>query len=52
MRPTQVRASETGWVIAQSMRPLVNAGDSLIHIAAETGPDRDETAEKRRNGRR
>jgi uncharacterized protein len=51
MRPTQVRASETGWVIAQSMRPLVNAGDSLIHIAAEAGPDREETAEKRRNGR-
>lgn len=51
MRPTQARASETGWVIAQSLRPLVNAGDSLVHIAAETGPDQDESAEKRR-GRR
>jgi uncharacterized protein len=46
MRPTQVRAAETGWVIARSLRPLVNSGDSLIHIAAETGPDRDEPADK------
>lgn len=47
MRPTQVKASETGWVIARSLRPLVNSGDSLVHIAAESGPDRDEPAEKR-----
>jgi len=46
MRPTQVNASETGWVIAHSLRPLVNSGDSLVHIAAEEGPDRDERAEK------
>lgn len=46
MRPTLVRASETGWVIARSLRPLVNSGDSLVHIAAEAGPDRDEQAEK------
>jgi hypothetical protein len=46
MHPTQVRAAETGWVIAQSLRPLVNSGDSLIHIAAEGGPDRDEPAER------
>jgi uncharacterized protein len=45
MRPTQVTAAETGWVIARSLRPLVNSGDSLIHIAAESGPDRDEPAE-------
>jgi uncharacterized protein len=45
MRPTQVRATETGWVIARSLRPLVNSGDSLVHIAAESGPDRDEPAE-------
>jgi predicted deacylase len=45
MHPTQVKAAETGWVIARSLRPLVNSGDSLIHIAAETGPDRDEPAE-------
>jgi predicted deacylase len=47
-RPTNVRASERGWVIAQSLRPLVNLGDSLVHIATETGPDRDEPAEKLR----
>jgi len=46
MRPTQVKASETGWVIAQSLRPLVNSGDSLVHIASARGPDRDERAEK------
>jgi hypothetical protein len=46
MRPTQVKAPETGWVIARSLRPLVNSGDSLIHIAAETGPDRDEPADR------
>lgn len=45
-RPTQVKASETGWVIARSLRPLVNSGDSLVHIAAASGPDRDEPAEK------
>ncbi|MGD2059517.1 MAG: succinylglutamate desuccinylase/aspartoacylase family protein [Acidimicrobiia bacterium] len=48
VRPTQVKASETGWVIARSLRPLVNSGDSLVHIAAQTGPDRDEPAERRR----
>ena len=46
MRPTQVKASETGWVIAQSLRPLVNSGDSLVHIASARGPDRDDPAEK------
>jgi predicted deacylase len=46
MRPTQVKASETGWVIAQSLRPLVNSGDSLVHIASARGPDKDEPAEK------
>lgn len=51
MRPTQVKASETGWVIAQSLRPLVNAGDSLVHVAAEAGPDRDEKAERSGNSR-
>lgn len=47
MRPTQVRATERGSVIALSLRPLVNSGDSLVHIATETGPDRDEPAEKK-----
>lgn len=46
MRPARVKASETGWVIARSLRPLVNSGDSLIHIAAESGPDRDDRAER------
>ena len=48
MRPTQVKATESGWVVALSLRPLVNSGDSLVHIAAESGPDRDEPAEKKR----
>lgn len=48
MRPTQVKATESGWVIAMSLRPLVNSGDSLIHIGAMSGPDRDEPAEKKR----
>ncbi|HEX6222596.1 MAG TPA: succinylglutamate desuccinylase/aspartoacylase family protein [Acidimicrobiia bacterium] len=48
MRPTQVKATESGWVIALSLRPLVNSGDSLVHIAAEAGPDSDEPAEKKR----
>jgi len=48
MRPTQVRAGEGGWVIARSLRPLVNLGDGLIHLGAELGPDRDEPAERKR----
>lgn len=48
VRPTMVKATETGWVIARSIRPMVNAGDALVHVAAETGPDEDEPAEKRR----
>jgi predicted deacylase len=47
-RPTQVRSTETGWVIARSLRPLVNSGDSLVHVATQTGPDRDEPAERKR----
>lgn len=46
-RPVQVKATETGWVIARTLRPLVNSGDALVHIASGTGPDRDEPAEKR-----
>lgn len=46
-RPTKVKATETGWVIARTMRPLVNSGDPLVHIGARSGPDRDEPAEKR-----
>lgn len=48
MRPTQVKATESGWVIAKSLRPLVNSGDSLVHIGSVGGPDRDEPAEMKR----
>lgn len=34
-RPTQVRATTTGWVIARTMRPIVNPGDALVHIAVQ-----------------
>ena len=47
-RPTQVKATESGWVIAKTQRPLVNPGDALVHIASRTGPDSDEPAEKRK----
>ena len=47
VRPTTVKANETGWVIARTLRPLVNSGDALIHIGAKAGPDRDDQAEKR-----
>ena len=47
-RPVQIKATETGWVIARTLSPLVNSGDALVHIASGTGPDRDEPAEKRR----
>lgn len=50
-RPTTVKSTETGWVIAQSLHPLVISGDPLVHIAAESGPDNDEPAEKRRRKR-
>lgn len=45
-RATGVKATLTGWVIACTVRPLVNLGDALVHIAAETGPDIDEPAER------
>lgn len=48
MHPSQAKATESGWVIARSLRPLVNSGDSLVHIATAGGPDRDEPAEKKR----
>lgn len=48
-RPSRVKTPDTGWVIARTLRPLVNQGDALVHVAAETGPDRDDPAEKRRS---
>lgn len=44
-RPSRVKSSETGWVIARSLKPIVNSGDALVHIACESGPDRDDRAE-------
>lgn len=49
-RPAKIRASAAGWVIAQSLHPLVAPGDALVHLATEMGPDRDEPAERRRRG--
>lgn len=49
IRPSRVKSSETGWVIARSLKPLVNSGDVLVHIAAKSGPDRDDPAEKGRS---
>jgi predicted deacylase len=46
-RATRVRATHTGWIIASTVRPLVNLGEALVHIAAEVGPDIDEPAERR-----
>lgn len=46
-RPVQVKATQTGWVIAKTLRPLVNSGDALVHIGSGAGPDMDEPAEKR-----
>jgi hypothetical protein len=46
-RPTRVKATSTGWVIACTLKPLVNLGDALIHIGTDAGPERDEPAERR-----
>jgi predicted deacylase len=48
MRPTMVKASSSGWVIARTLSPLVNPGDALLQLATEEGPDVDEPAERRR----
>jgi predicted deacylase len=48
IRPTEVKSTQSGWVIARTLRPLVNSGDALANIAAEIGPERDEPAERRR----
>lgn len=47
-RPARILATESGWVLARTLRPLVNSGDSLVHIGTERGPDRDEPAERKR----
>jgi len=48
VRPTQVKTTYSGWVIARTLSPLVNPGDPLMHVATESGPDQDEPAERRR----
>jgi predicted deacylase len=47
-RPTKIRSSSSGWVIAQSLNPLISPGDALVNLATEVGPDRDEPPERRR----
>jgi len=47
VRPTRVKTTTSGWVIARTLNPLVNPGDPLLHVAAEHGPDVDEPAERR-----
>jgi hypothetical protein len=47
-RPTAATASASGFVVARTLRPLVNSGDALVHIASERGPYLDEPAERRR----
>lgn len=49
-RPTKIRANAAGWVIAQTLHPLVAPGDALVHLATEMGPERDEPAERRLRG--
>ena len=38
LRPTTVKATSTGWVIARTLSPLVNPGDPLLHVAADDEP--------------
>ncbi len=47
-RPTHVKASATGVVIARTLNPLVSQGDALVHIAVPKVEGRDEPAESRR----
>ncbi len=34
-RPTRVKAPADGWVISRTLRPLVNPGDALVHVAKD-----------------
>lgn len=51
VRPTLVKAAHSGWVIAKTLKPLVNPGDALVHIARQQGPDKDEPAERTKRRR-
>lgn len=50
-RPTRIRSTIDGWVIAHTLTPLIAPGDALVHVATGTGPDRDEPADRRRRRR-
>ncbi len=47
-RPTRVRATTSGFVIARTQTPLVAQGDALVHLAVPGAEGRDEPAERRR----
>lgn len=47
-RPTLIKATAAGTVIAHTLNPLVSQGDALIHIAVPQAEGRDEPAEPRR----
>jgi len=47
-RPTSATALSSGFVVAHTLRPLVNLGDALVHIASQQGPYVDEPAERHR----
>lgn len=46
-RPSAIRSNLDGWVIARTLNPLLAAGEALVHLATDVGPDRDEPAEPR-----
>ena len=47
-RPTRIRATTSGFVIAKTQTPLVAQGDALVHLAVPGAEGRDEPAERRR----
>ncbi len=47
-RPTYIKASAPGTVIARTYNPLVSQGDALVHIAVPRAEGKDEPAERRR----
>lgn len=47
-RPTLIKATAAGTVIAHTLNPLVSQGDALVHIAVPQAEGRDEPAEPRR----
>lgn len=47
-RPTLIKTSVAGVVIARTLNPLVSQGDALVHIAVPQAEGRDEPPEPRR----